>query len=212
MLEKRDFIDFDLHSRSLQWSMQQEGPPCLSKDSFAYRYAGFGTHEWVIYYDLVRQMLWSAASSGHLRKLRRDPKILEAEVSRLEELAKKWLEESQPDYSGRVPAILLESERKRLPIAMNPKDMIVDPDCPACIMMADEASMGMGPGFWHLDGSHMEDDFAFSEFQSKAEWEEEQRRYKEFHEQWEREWAEQELSHARRQMVATVPMTDSEPC
>src|SRR5688572_8608054 len=60
MLAKREFIDFDLHTRSLQWSLQNEGPPCLSKDSYAYRFAGFGTHEWVIYYDLVRHLLWSA--------------------------------------------------------------------------------------------------------------------------------------------------------
>jgi hypothetical protein len=60
MLAKQDFIDFDLHTRSLQWSQQGEGPPCLSPDSFAYCHAGFGTHEWVIYYDLVRHLLWSA--------------------------------------------------------------------------------------------------------------------------------------------------------
>lgn len=60
LLEKQDFIDFDLHTRSLQWTFQGEGPPCLAPDSFAYRFAGFGTHEWVVYYDLVRHLLWSA--------------------------------------------------------------------------------------------------------------------------------------------------------
>ncbi len=60
ILGKRELIDFDLHTRCLQWSMQGEGPPCLPLDSFAYRFAGFGTHEWVVYYDLVRHLLWSA--------------------------------------------------------------------------------------------------------------------------------------------------------
>jgi hypothetical protein len=60
LLTRQDLIDYDLHTRSMQWSMQGEGPPCLATDSFAYRYAGFGTHEWVIYYDLVRHLLWSA--------------------------------------------------------------------------------------------------------------------------------------------------------
>src|SRR5687767_219095 len=30
MLAKQDFIDFDLHTRSLQWSLLDEGPPCLA--------------------------------------------------------------------------------------------------------------------------------------------------------------------------------------
>lgn len=61
ILARTDLIDCDLESRALQWSFLLEGPPGLSRDSFAYRYAGFGTHEWVIYYDLVRHLLWRAA-------------------------------------------------------------------------------------------------------------------------------------------------------
>jgi hypothetical protein len=30
-------------------------------------------------------------------------------------------------------------------------------------MMANDAELGMEVGFWHLDGAHMDDDFAFSE-------------------------------------------------
>ena len=67
MLARQDLIDFDLDSRSLQWSFLDEGPPCLSPNSFAYRFAGFGTHEWVIYYALVRHLLWSAVSFGRQR-------------------------------------------------------------------------------------------------------------------------------------------------
>ena len=44
LLEKQDFIDYDLHTRSMQWSLLGEGPPCLAMDSFAYRFGGFGTH------------------------------------------------------------------------------------------------------------------------------------------------------------------------
>src|SRR5258708_6571379 len=57
MLAKQEFIDFDLHTRSLQWGRQLEGPPCLSTDSFAYLFAVFGTHKWILYYDLVRELL-----------------------------------------------------------------------------------------------------------------------------------------------------------
>ncbi len=61
LLEKQDLIDFDLQTRCLQWTFVGEGPPCLSPDSYAYRFAGFGTHEWVVYYDLVRHLLDEAA-------------------------------------------------------------------------------------------------------------------------------------------------------
>ncbi|HSE26167.1 MAG TPA: hypothetical protein VLB68_31145, partial [Pyrinomonadaceae bacterium] len=57
MLAKRDLIDFDLESRCLQWSLLLEGPPCLDRDSYAYRFAGFGIHEWVVYYYLVRFLI-----------------------------------------------------------------------------------------------------------------------------------------------------------
>jgi len=63
ILEKQNLIDFDLHTRALQWSFQGEGPPCLPRDSFAFRFAGFGTHEWVVYYDLVRYLLWNSVAT-----------------------------------------------------------------------------------------------------------------------------------------------------
>jgi len=70
---------------------------------------------------------------------------------------------SASDLDGRIPAILIDNERKRLPQALRPPDMIIDDDCPMCRMVGDETSLlGMGVGFWHLDGSNMDDDFAFS--------------------------------------------------
>lgn len=60
MLSKREAIDFDMASRMLQWTSQMQGPPCLSRDSAAYRFAGFGTHEWIIYYSLVEYLLSKA--------------------------------------------------------------------------------------------------------------------------------------------------------
>jgi len=60
LFAKQDLINFDLNSRMDQWSYFLEQPPALSRDSHAYRYAGFGTHEWVMYYDLVRFLIWEA--------------------------------------------------------------------------------------------------------------------------------------------------------
>ena len=206
LLAKQDFIDFDLHTRSLQWSLQNEGPPCLSPDSFAYRFAGFGTHEWVIYYDLVRHLLWSGRddpSPGNNRDLF---------IARLEQLKTDWLEQPQEDLGGRIPAILIDNERKRLPIALRPRDMIVDEDCPMCQLFGDETTpLGMGVGFWDLDGSHMDDDFAFSSYRTREEWEAENLRREEFNKEFNRRWEERQQRIARGEPLELDPFFDPDP-
>jgi hypothetical protein len=197
LLGKQEFIDFDLHTRQLQWTEQGEGPPCLTTDSFAYRFAGFGTHEWVIYYDLVRHLLWRAL---HLEN-RNEPAELEREIAALEQTRTEWLENPQEDCGGRIPAILIENERRRLPIALRAQDMIIDDDCELCVMSANQVAMGYGPGFWHLDGSHMDDDFAFSFYRTREEWNEENRRREEFDREFNRRWEEREQRLARGEPV-----------
>jgi hypothetical protein len=235
LLAKQDLIDFDLHTRSLQWSFLNEGPPCLSPDSFAYRYAGFGTHEWVIYYDLVRELLWTAPtlwSAPTCRSLARTDLSLQASLetkrpqdnyplsaqaresllSQLEKLKSDWLDQPQPDYSGRIPAILIDNERRRLPIALRPRDMIIDDDCPMCQMFGDETSpLGMGVGFWHLDGCNMDEDFAFSHFRTREEWEAENRQRAEFSKEFDRRWKERQERIARGEQPEPDPFFDSDP-
>ena len=193
LLAHQDFIDFDLHTRSLQWSLQNEGPPCLAGDSFAYRFAGFGTHEWVLYYDLVRHLL------HRLFDLKPgEPRSHDQLLALLDQLKTDWLESPQADLDGRIPAIIIDNERKRLPQAMRPRDMIIDDDCPMCRMFGDETSpLGMGVGFWHLDGSHMDDDFAFSWFKTRQEWEVEIHRRDEFDKKFKRDCEEREQRLAR---------------
>ena len=209
LFAKRDFIDFDLNSRELQWSFLDEGPPCLSLDSHAYRYAGVGTHEWVIYYDLVRHLLWNALSSQrvHIETVSEPnpSRDIESAIAQLEEIKTTWLEQPQRDYDGRTPAILIENERKRLPIAMSPRDMIVDENCPTCQMFADETALGLGVGFWHLDGCNMDDDFVFSYHRTREEWEAERLEWREFSDKFNREWEE------KQQMIARGETTGAEP-
>ena len=197
LLAKQDFIDFDLHTRQLQWTEQGEGPPCLATDSFAYRFAGFGTHECVLYYDLVRHLLWRAL---HLENAN-EPTELERAIAALEQTTTEWLENPQEECGGRTPAILIENERRRLPIALRAQDMIIDDDCELCVMSANHVAMGYGPGFWHLDGSNMDDDFAFSFYRTQAEWDEENRRREEFDREFNRRWAEREQRLARGEPV-----------
>jgi hypothetical protein len=198
LLARQDLIDYDMHTRSMQWTLLGEGPPCLATNSFAYRFAGFGTHEWVIYYDLVRHLLCSVPNEeqrqmGEGAKGRNEPLALEPEIARLEKLKSDWLEQAQEDYSGRIPALLIENERIRLPIAMRVHDMVIDDDCPVCQMIANDAELGMEVGFWHLDGTHMDDDFAFSDLRTHAEWEARRREWEEFTAKFNREWEERRL-------------------
>lgn len=202
LLEKQDFIDFDLHTRSLQWTFLGEGPPCLSPDSFAYRYAGFGTHEWVVYYDLVRHLLWRATEFDCLD--------VEAAMSKLEQVKTAWLETGDGEYEGKVPAIIIDNERRRLPQAMSAAEMIIDDDCELCRMSALDVEMGFGPAFWHLDGSHMDDRFAFSSCLTLEDWEAENRRREEFNREFERDWEERQQRIARGEIVDGETAHDAE--
>ena len=197
LLEKQDLIDFDLHTRSLQWTFLGEGPPCLPPESVAFRFAGFGTHEWVVYYDLVRHLLWNAVEL--------DCRNVDSATAKLEQVKTNWLEGHCDDYDGRVPAIIIENERKRLPQAMSAKEMIIDDDCDWCRMSAQEVEMGFGPGFWHLDGCNMDEGFAFSHFLTVADWEADQRRWEEFNRKFEREQEE------RRQRIARGEPVEADP-
>jgi hypothetical protein len=170
MLSKQSLIDFDLESRCLQWSLLLEGPPCLDRESYAYRFAGFGIHEWVVYYYLVRFLITQGFEV--IKKL--DLSQSEVLISKLEELKLQWLAEPNDEFSGHVPFIVLDNERKRLPEAMGGRTMVVDEECPICKMMGDEAEAGLGVFFWHLDGCNMEQDFAFSTHLAQEEWETEQ--------------------------------------
>ncbi len=119
ILEKREFIEFDLQSRMLQWSRHGEGPRPLARDSIAYRFAGFGTHEYVIYYYLLRHLLRAC-----WQKVQSEERIeAAAEAARLERLKEVWLDEPQREFEGRIPSALIESERRRIPITVTPRDM-----------------------------------------------------------------------------------------
>ncbi|CAN5562677.1 hypothetical protein BH10ACI1_BH10ACI1_11140 [soil metagenome] len=167
LLEKQDFISFDLHSRSLQWSFTKVQPPALPKDSNVYKFAGFGTNEIVVYYDLFRYLLG---------------KCFENEITQiegLEQIANDWLNNPLADFSGRIPAKIIESERRRVNLTMSVHECLIDEDCEVCEMLA--ADFIDTPMFWGLDGSNMEyDRFEFSFEQNKDDWEEKQREMEEF--------------------------------
>jgi hypothetical protein len=57
LLVKREDIDYDIQFREVQWSRLKEPARCLKTESHAYRFAGFGTHEIVVYYNMVRMLI-----------------------------------------------------------------------------------------------------------------------------------------------------------
>ncbi len=173
LLEKREFISFDLHSRSLQWSFTKVQPPALPKESNAYKFAGYGTHEIVIHYELFRHLLNECFEN----------EIADAEI--LRQIADAWLNNPNGEFSGRIPSQIIEAERRRINLTMSAHECLIDEDCEVCQMMA--ADFIDTPMFWGLDGSQMEyDRFEFSFYKSREEWEAEQKRYEEFN----REFAE----------------------
>jgi hypothetical protein len=177
LLIKREFLDADLWSREAQWSRLGKPAPGLKRNSTAYRFAGFGTHEVVLYYELVRLLIsecWKRVSEEH------NVSITD-EVARLEQIKEDWLQCPQPDLENKNPAFVLECERRRLPLLASPESLF-DEDCYLCQSMAE----GSAPTFWHLDGCNMDDDFPFSFCATRDEWEQEQRNQEQFMEEFNR--------------------------
>lgn len=179
LLGKREFIDSDLHSRALQWSFTKECPPPLPLSSNAYRFSGFGTHEIVVYYSLVRYLLGEAFGNAGA-DISRD-----AEIERLEKLKADWLNAPNGDYDGRRPSHITEMERQRMNMSMSATEYVINEDCEMCEALAVEFD---APMFWHLDGSNMDEAFEFSFYKTYKEFEAEERRREEFNREFERDW------------------------
>lgn len=164
LMEKRNFIDFDLHSRSLQWSFINDCPPNLLGSSNAYKFAGFGTHEIVVYYDLIRFLL----KAYKVRLMENEKSDAESEINFLSDTANRWLNAKDPEFSGRIPLQIIESERVRRNQTMSAHECLIDEDCPICVGMSEIFDT---PMFWHLDGCNMDEEFAFSFYDTREEWE-----------------------------------------
>ena len=93
--------------------------------------------------------------------------FLTTEIPRLESVREAWLDAPDPECHGRTPRSIIARERARLPESVSGHDAMIDPDCPCCQMMGELS----GPTFWHLDGSDMDDEFAFdTQHRTREEW------------------------------------------
>lgn len=166
VLERHESINMDLHSRALQWSFTKKCPEPIRTDSDAYRYAGFGTNEIVIYYWYVRRLFaFAFAENG-------------CGMDEIRAEAARWLNVPNDDLSGRIPAEVIESERRRINLTVSPHEYLADDDCEICQMLAADFD---NPMFWGLDGSSMEyDRYEFSFFATREEFDEDRRKSEEF--------------------------------
>jgi hypothetical protein len=192
-------LDWDLQDQSERWSALGKCPPGLDPASFAFRFGGFGTHELVKYYDLVRELLRSCWDRlAELERARPAGKGLENfsvgdfltdEIPPLEMLRDIWMQTPDPECHGRTPRSIIDRERARLPEAMSGREAIHDPDCPCCQMLADMP----GLMFWHLDGCEMDDEFAFDmRHLTRESWDAKRREWDEYNRRFNAEWKERE--------------------
>jgi hypothetical protein len=162
----RDWVDRELGNRERQWSNEGRPPRPLDRDTFAYRYGPLGRNEVVMYFDLCREVIGFAWD-----QLSERPEIGEDELAAaLHQYAQWWLAEGEIDGEPTPPAEIIDSERRRLPLAGHGPHF---DDCPICRMQAED---GFGPMFMSFDGYHLEldEEFAFSLCETREEWEEEQ--------------------------------------
>lgn len=208
LLEKQDFIGMDVQFRQLQWSEERRCPAGLDREGNAYRFAGIGPHEMILYYDLVRFLLgecWERIKKeGDLNRV--------DEARRLAKLRDAWLKNPNEELSGRVPESVIEHERRRLPEGASGAEAAVECDCPLCQMMAEDSA----PYFWGLDGAHMDEDFAFSTYPTREDWEQEQQERQrwrcEFDQQQERRKLDKEAAESLWQRTfINDELTDSLP-
>ncbi len=163
LLAKHRFVDGDVQDQGETWSLLGRCPPGLPTRSHAYRFGGFGTHEIILYHELVAVLLCEIerrAGENHLVDLRN-------EISHLEQFQQEWMHQPQPDFYDQSPAALIARERARLPAVVPKGHEHLDHDCPLCRMMADSDQ----PMIWQLDNCLLEQRFATSFCQSRAEWE-----------------------------------------
>jgi len=179
LIEKQNFIDFDMQMRGLQWSMTKVCPQALDDCSFAYLNAGFGTHEWVVYHDLIRYLLADAAE----RRASGGPVEIDAEIERLSSLRDEWLRTPDPEIWSRTPREIIDLERHRINMTMSSEEILLDENCPCCVALAADFDT---PMFWFLDDAHMDDRFEFSSYRTLEEWEANRREHEEFDREFER--------------------------
>ncbi|MFV2069518.1 MAG: hypothetical protein ACC645_21345 [Pirellulales bacterium] len=174
LLARREAIDRDLVHQAGYWAKLGECPPGLDRQSAAYRLGSFGTHENILYYELVRYLLDVGFDYlAHNRPGGGDEELALA-TDYLERRKQDWLHTPQAEeLIGHTPAQIIHRERARLPNVDTGDSHAFEDDCPLCQMLDQEDQ----PIFWYLDGCHLDDEFPFSFHATREAWELEQQEW-----------------------------------
>ena len=167
MLSERKHVATDLSHRTAQWAMQGECPIGLRRTDTAFRLGGMGAHELILYYDLIRELLFT-----YLENSIQEPGWVRDGFQQLCQRRDDWLRLPQLGMLvGYSPNEVIERERLRLPLVEPNGDDLFDADCPVCRMSVE---LGLGPAFVYLDDIHFDDEFVFSIHIDEAEWQRDQ--------------------------------------
>lgn len=177
LVEKNHHIAMDLQDRYQQWAVMGRCPPPISTASHAWRFAGLGTAEIVIYYNLVRFLLQKCWEDLEREAETTNTNVVpdsfvRTEMASLALARDEWLATPHPNFYRIPPQVFIDRERQRIPMTASNVDMLPECECPLCPAIDSGAPMLLG-----LDGSEMDDGFAF-DFRCRdlAEWEAEQSR------------------------------------
>lgn len=164
LLARRQEINRDLSSRYGEWMALGRCSPGIPVGSRAFREAGIGRHEHVLYFELVQWLcglLWSPHGEAV-------PATEDRLSGWLAEMRDRWLDQPQEDdLQGATPRQLIDLERQRIPWTVDASRSIIDHDCPLCRMLAAEQP---GPIFCHLDGVPLAAGFAWSDCATWDDW------------------------------------------
>ncbi len=177
-----------------------------------------GREEICVYFDLCRELIsagwfWACdAKDGRATVAQRNRDVQQMTLAEyLADVQANWLRE--PFEEGSPPRFILECSRRRVPrgagveiVGMTERESEqheLDCDCPICEMMADGL---FGVGFTAIDGHHLEldNEFAFSLWETHQEWELEQREFRAFAAELDRKEAQSADGDAEPQEYASV--------
>lgn len=157
MLADFDHLMMDQRDREMQWALQGNCPVTLDQSDGAFRWGGFAETEIMLYYGLVRVLLYQ-----RILRLADQNAAFESmgnEISRMEERRDAWLAEPQTQSVGEYsPAQLILRERTRKPFASDEASADFQCDCPLCRVMPETAA---GPMFFRIEIDSLDHDWPF---------------------------------------------------
>ncbi len=162
LLAKRAFIDGDIDDQACLWTILQQCPPGLPRQSHAFLYAGFDSTEIMLYHELVIYLLRECGN-----RTRESPgDAVEDTVRHLEQLQQEWLHTPREDLYDQSPAALIARQRARLPLEVPSSARDEHDDCPLCQMMFDSDS----PCLWQPENFQLEARFSTSFYETYEQW------------------------------------------